>query len=281
MRPDDILLLPSAHRGALMESLLQVEQYRRENLPALSGLQKEQLQQLPGSDPKQLPGGMQIQGQYAVIPVQGVIGRHLPWWVVEFFGWVDQVQVEDALDIVMGDDSIKTVIFDCNSPGGMATGTPELSAKIREVSASGRRTIAWVDYLAASGCYWTACSCDAIYAIPSARIGSIGAVMAFADVSAYWEKEGVKLEAFASAEGKLRGMWGRATSESDREYFKASVDRWGEWFRESVRARRGDLPELAWSGDTWDGRAAVEMGLIDGLATSLAGALVLDEQRAR
>jgi signal peptide peptidase SppA len=223
---------------------------------------------------------MQIQGQYAVIPMKGIISRHLPWWVVEYYGWVDQVQVEAALDLVLGDDSVKTVIFEMNSPGGMATGTPELAAKIREVSASGRRTIAWVDYLAASGCYWTAGACDAIYAIPSARIGSIGAVMAFADVSAYWEKEGIRLEAFASAEGKMRGMGGRATTESDRAYFQASVDRWGEWFRESVRARRGDLPKASWSGDTWDGREALAMGLIDGLATSLAGALVLDSQRA-
>ena len=275
MKSTDILLLHSDAHPDLMSSLAQIDQHLMERIG------KTEVQALAGSAASTLPGGLQIQGSYAVIPVRGIIGRDLPDWVCEWYGYVDQLRVEAALDHVLASPGVSTVVFDLNTPGGMATGTPELAAKIWAVSASGRRVIGWVDYLAASGGYWVAASCDAIYSIPSGRVGSIGAVMAFADVAAYWEQNGFRLEAFASAEGKLRGMWGRATTESDRAYFLGTVERWGDWFKESVRASRGDLPEICFSGDTFDGRAALEFGMIDGLATSMAGAILMDEQRAR
>lgn len=281
MKSTDILLIDPASHGDLMTSLAQIEQHRLSQLGQIGQIGPNVLAGSGSGPAAALPGGLVIQGNYAVIPVRGPISRDLPDWVCEYFGYVDQLRVEAALDHVMASPGVTTVIFDFNTPGGLATGTPELAAKIGAVSDSGRRVIGWVDYMAASAGYWLASACDAIYAIPSGRVGSIGCVMAFADIAAMWAEMGVRLEAFASAEGKLRGMWGRATTDSDREYFQGTADRWGAWFVDAVRSSRGDLPEACFTGDTFDGRAALEMGLIDGLATSMAGAIALDEQRAR
>lgn len=231
------------------------------------------------SGKKELPYGLEVVGSFALVRIHGPIYRGLPEWMGGY-GYQSQEWITEAIDHVLARPEIETVILSIHSPGGLCTGTPETAAKIREASESGRRVIAWGDFLVASAAYWLACAADRIYTIPTARVGSIGAVIAFYDYAAMLEREGIRLEAFTSdADGKLRGAMGRATTEEDRAYFKKGVDMWGGRFRGFVEQRRGDrglaVPEI-YSGDTWDAQEALGMGLIDGVAPTLADAIQMD-----
>lgn len=215
--------------------------------------------------------GLEIANGFAYLPLRGILCRGFPAWVTDY-GLCRCEDIEAAAEIVGNDPGIHTLILGIHSPGGMATGTPEAAGRIMALGDTGTRTVAYIDHLGASGAYWLACSCHEIFMFPSGRAGSIGCVSAFYDVSGMLDREGVRLEAFTSAEGKLRAMPGRATTEEDRRYFQGSVDRWGDRFRQHVRSRR-DVDDAVWSGDTWDGPDSVALGLVDGLATDLGAVL--------
>ena len=219
-----------------------------------------------------LPFLVQAEGNVGFVEIRGIMSRRVPMWAA---GWYHGTEwTIEGLDFLMSRPEIDTVVLGIHSPGGLVTGTAELASKIREVSASGRRVIAWVDWLGASAAYWVAAAADRVWMLPSGRVGSIGAVIALYDYAKAFEKAGVTLEGFTSdADGKLRGALGRAMTEEDRAYFQASVDKAGARFREAVTARRGALPAEAFSGDTWDGEDALRLGLVDGLAMTLGEVL--------
>lgn len=272
MNPREALLILPGEEITLARSLTQLEQS-----PLLKDPQESPGLTLPGSGSGPRPAGVEIAGSFALVHVSGILGRNLPWYA-EYFGFKDQNTLADAFTYLAGLDEIQTVILRINSPGGMATGTPETAQRIRELSAEGKRVIAWVDHCGASAAYWLAAAADSIWMIPSGRVGSIGCVSSFFDVAKMLDGEGVKLEVFTSAEGKVRGMYGRATTEKDREVFAASVNKWGGQFRDYVAARRPAVgPESpAWSGETFDGEEALALGLVDGTATTLEAAILGD-----
>lgn len=213
---------------------------------------------------------MEIVGDTALIPIYGVIGRH-DWWYP-----TDCAAVSGAARHLCDRDDISTVVLDIQSPGGLAWGISETADEILAMRESGKRVLAWIDPLGASAAYWLAAAADMIIALPSGLVGSIGAVRAFYDMSELFAREGIRLEAFTSdADGKLRGVPGRATTDEDRRVFQASVDEIGAEFREFVIANRPPLGPQVFSGDVWSGKRALQLGLVDALAPDLATALAI------
>src|ERR1700694_603955 len=57
-------------------------------------------------------------GNIAVIPIHGIIGKHLSWIEMLFFGGCDLCSIDALLDSVARDNSVSTAILDVRSPGG-------------------------------------------------------------------------------------------------------------------------------------------------------------------
>lgn len=130
----------------------------------------------------------------AVIPIHGtLLNRFNGSW-----GFVTGYQyIRRMLNAALDDDDVEMIVFDVDSPGGEAAGCFELA---REIMASRRvkPSLAMVDALAASGGIALGAAPTTIYAIPSARIGSIGVYRMHVSYEGALKDAGIKVT-FATA----------------------------------------------------------------------------------
>lgn len=210
----------------------------------------------------------------AVIPVHGIIGKHLSS-LETMCGGCDLDQVEAEIKEALADGNTKAIILDINSPGGVVTGVPELAEKIREWQAGdqGKPIYAFTDSLCASAAYWLASACSDIACTATADLGSIGVYIAMVDDSEWWRMEGYKLELIKAGEFKAMGISGQPLSEAERALLQADVDTIYAMFTTDVRLGRqahGPVADAVMQGQTFLGQAAVEANLADGIVPDLA-----------
>lgn len=199
----------------------------------------------------------------ARIELTGIIGKRMPRMecgppVIDL-AELDRVLAEFALD-----DAIQTIVFDLNSPGGVAVGLKETCSRMRELALTGRRLVAYTDYQMCSAAYWLACACDEIYAAPTSIIGSIGTYAAGLDDSRAWEMEGLELVLAKSGELKAMGHPGKPWSDAEKQWLQDMVDRNGAAFRAWVTERRGPVPADGMQGQWFFAEEAPPRS-IDGL----------------
>ena len=126
-----------------------------------------------------------------------------------------------------------------------------------------------VDKVAASGGYMMACVAPKVLAAPFAILGSIGVVAAVPNLHRLLEKHGVDYENFTAGRYKRTvSLLGPITDEG-REKFKEQLEETHVLFKRFVHEMRPklDIEQLA-TGEHWYGTQAVELGLVDELATS-------------
>ncbi|MCF7675000.1 MAG: S49 family peptidase [Akkermansiaceae bacterium] len=109
-------------------------------------------------------------------------------------------EIGDAIREAGERDDIKAVFLDIDSPGGTVAGTPELAAAVASLNER-KPVYAFSSGLMCSAAYWIASQARAIYATPSAQVGSIGVVQAVIDDSAALASEGIKVEVFSVGNG--------------------------------------------------------------------------------
>jgi len=137
----------------------------------------------------------------AVIPIHGTLLNRCNW----SWGFVTGYQyIRRMLNLALDDDDVELIVFDVDSPGGEAAGCFELA---REIMASRRvkPSLAMVDALAASGGIALGVAPTAIYAIPSARIGSIGVYRMHVSYEGALKDAGIKVTFATAGEHKVDG----------------------------------------------------------------------------
>jgi len=172
------------------------------------------------------------------IRLEGVVAKRAPEMLcgprIVNLAVLDQLLIDIA-----NDDSIKTVVFDMDSPGGCGIGLEETSANMQDVKDSGTRLVAYTDYQMCSAMYWLAANCDEIYASPSSQPGSIGTYVAALDDSRAWEMEGLELKPFRDGDYKAMGHPGKSWTEEEEAYLEQRKNQWGKQFKDHVRANLG------------------------------------------
>lgn len=205
----------------------------------------------------------------AIIPVAGVIGHKLSP-VAKMLGAVDALDVMAAVELAADDDDVSTIILDIDSPGGTVAGIPELAETVEAVQASGTKKIyAYTDSQMASAAYWLAAGANGIFAAPSADVGSIGVYLPVMDTSKALAEQGVQVELFKSGKYKAAGFPGVALDEEVRKHLQLEVMETYNEFAGFVKGYRPDLGYEHLQGQTFTGRRASSIGLIDGEAKSL------------
>ena len=198
----DMLILQSTS-GKVMSDLAQfhatdqatgaqLEVSSRENLEAAYGFG-------PSDDDERKP--FVYQDGIAVIPIHGTLLNRFngAWGFVTGFQYVRRM-----LNLALDDDDVEAIVFDVDSPGGEAAGCFELC---REILASRRvkPSLAMVDSTAASGGMAIAACATLLYAIPSARIGSIGVYRMHVSYEGALEKSGIKVTFAQAGDRKTDG----------------------------------------------------------------------------
>jgi signal peptide peptidase SppA len=206
-----------------------------------------------------------IENGVAIFAISGVISREISR-MEKTSGAIDTNAIINTAEAIKADPLARAVVLRISSPGGGVYGVQEAAEAIQSM---GKPTIAHVSTIGASAAYWLASAADLIYSDPSADVGSIGVYSYRLDVSKRMEKEGYKPELFVSEGSPLKaaGAPGIPLSDEQRAYMQERVDSIAEDFRSYVQGRRKMIQPGAFSGGVYGGKKAVELGLVDALAS--------------
>jgi signal peptide peptidase SppA len=177
-----------------------------------------------------------VDGETAIIPIKGVIGKGL-CDMEKAFGMVDVDDVSEMVQWAMEDDSIKSVMFDIASPGGTVSGVPELAEQIRELGKM-KPTVSYTEDMACSAAYWIGSQAYAFMASKSAQVGSIGVYLPFTDMSRMAEMQGIKVDVIKAGKFKGAGIPGTSLTEDQRTMLQDRVDYIHSEFKGDVKAMR-------------------------------------------
>jgi len=163
----------------------------------------------------------------------------------------------------------KAVALVINSPGGSPVQSSLIAARIRRLSdEKDIPVIAFVEDVAASGGYWLATAADEIWVDDSSIIGSIGVISMGFGVNELINRHGVERRVYTA--GKSKSMLDPFQPEkpADVKRLKGLLEHIHDSFKAQVMKRRvGKLPEGKdlFTGEIWVGKAAQDVGLIDGI----------------
>lgn len=203
----------------------------------------------------------------AVIPIVGPIVPRADFFT-EVSGLVSAQGLQKDFAAAIDDASVKSILFDVDSPGGAVTGIAELSQMIFE--ARGKKKIyAYVRGMGASAAYWALSAADQIFVSETAEVGSIGIVAAFRDTSKRDAQEGVqRIEIVSSVSPKKRLS---PTTDEGRAAFQGLVDELAEVMVKNIARNRGVSPEGVVSGFgegfMFVGQKAVDRNMADKVST--------------
>ena len=201
----------------------------------------------------------------SIIRVQGVLAKGVG---DNDEGMIDVEIITDELTAAMNDDSIKTIIFDFDSPGGQVTGIEELGNYILECGRN-KPILAYCDTLCGSAAYWLASCCNGFAATPSSEIGSIGVFSLIEDHSERLKREGIKVNAFFGGLYKLLGMPFKEMTEVEKKWVDDGVQEQYAKFKNTVSTNRGGVKDENMQGQVFGAKQALEANLIDCIVQDL------------
>lgn len=201
----------------------------------------------------------------AVIPIHGTVMNRCNY----SWGFVTGYQfIRRMMNAALDDDDVELIVFDVDSPGGEAAGCFELA---REIMASRRvkPSLAMVDSLAASGGMALAAAASAIYAIPSARIGSIGVYRMHVSYEDALKQQGIKVTFAKAGDHKVDGHpYADLPDNVLKEWEEAAGKTWDDFIALVAEAR--DLSDEEVRGTqarVYRADEALDKGLIDAVKT--------------
>lgn len=215
-------------------------------------------------------------GAVALLPLRGVIANRMNL-MSDISGGTSSEAFGRMFDAAIDDPKVSAVVLDVDSPGGVVSGTDELSSRIHAARGS-KPIIAHVNAQAASAAYWIATAADEMVLTPSAEVGSIGVLGVHNDITAALEKAGVKRTVMSAGKYKAEMAPSTPLSEEAQAYQQQRIDAYYASFVNAVARNRG-VDAATVRKDFGQGRMvaaadAVRLGMADRIATleeTLAG----------
>lgn len=198
---------------------------------------------------------LSVEDGIGVVAIEGPILRKPDLFARVFFGATSSEDITAAMREAGEREDIQAVFLDIDSPGGTVAGTPELAAAVASLNAK-KPVYAFSSGLMCSAAYWVASQARAIYATPSAQIGSIGVVQAVIDNSAALDRAGLKVEVFSVGKYKAMGAPGTPLNDDQRELISSNLAEIARDFHAAVLAKGRAIPAEAMEGQTFSGKQA-------------------------
>jgi len=208
-------------------------------------------------------------GAVAVIPIYGVIAPRANM-MTDFSGGTTFEALTTQLHEALANKTIKTIVFDVDSPGGNVAGATEFAREVMRARTK-KPIIAQAQYLMASAAYWVMACATEIVAAPSAKIGSVGVYSIHEDLSKMLEMEGIKITYISAGKYKVDGNETEPLSKEALARIQAKVDDPYARFKTDVSKGRGvplaDVDAGYGEGDTVSADEALRLGMIDRIGT--------------
>ena len=206
-------------------------------------------------------------GKVAIIPIKGSLMNKAPS-IYEELGLVTTYQTIQSQTQMAVDDGAVGIIYHVDSPGGTVSGCVETADIIAGLSIP---TVAYCEWTACSAAYWLASQTDYIVAGKSANIGNIGAVLAWADLTKFWESMGVEFKALVSDGASLKSTFHTEPNAEQITFLQESINDAGKLFSNSVmeaRKKAGvEMDDEVFKAGWYSGQKAISLGLADDIGT--------------
>lgn len=166
------------------------------------------------------------------------------------------------------DRHVTAIVLDVDSPGGSALAPAEVAEAIARARQS-VPVVAWTGGQMCSAAYWIGSACDAIVAMDTSVVGSIGVAMVHYDRSNADTKDGITRTVLSAGKYKRIASDEKPLSDEGREYMQAQLDLYYTKFIDAVAAGRGvdaaTVLERMADGRIFIGSEALNAGLVDAI----------------
>jgi len=164
------------------------------------------------------------------------------------------------------DDAVDALLVKLNTPGGEVVPSDDIRLAAEHFDGP---TVAYATDVCASGGYWIASGCDALWAREGSLVGSIGVIGSRINATDLAEKVGISYERLAAGEYKDAGTPLREMEPDEREYLQGLIDDYYEHFVERVTEGREIDAETVRDTEArvYLGGDAADVGLVDELGT--------------
>jgi capsid assembly protease len=174
------------------------------------------------------------------------------------------------LDRAVADDSVKRIVIDVDSPGGVVDLIPETADAVWKARKA-KPVTAMVNTLAASAAYWIASQADEIVSTPSGEAGSIGVYSIHRDMSAMFDQSGVVHTIVSAGRYKTEANPFEELDDEAQAFLQQGVDDYYSMFVSAVARGRGVTTDAVrkgyGEGRVLTAKRAVSAGLVDRIAT--------------
>lgn len=203
---------------------------------------------------------LNIENGVGVIDVSGPLIRKPDIFSQVFFGATDTEYLTAAVREAASRPDVEAIFLDIDSPGGSVTGIPELAQAVADAGKQ-KPVYAFSSGQMCSAAYWMASQAQAIYATPSAQVGSIGVLLPMVDDSEAFKNAGIKVEVFAAGKFKGIGLPGVSLTDDQRAHLQSNIAEIAGDFHDAVLARGRKIPPEAMEGQAFSGKQAQRMNL--------------------
>lgn len=177
----------------------------------------------------------------------------------------------DKLKRFREDDHIKGILVQINSPGGVVGPSQEIYMELKRTREEFHKPVVVHGLaLVASGAYYAAVGADKFVVTPGCMVGSIGAIMQFANLEKLWQW--AKVDRFVIKTGKFKdiGSDARPMTEDEKGLLQTMLDQVLVQFKSAIRDGRkldAHIVDENADGRIFTGEQAVKLGFADKVGT--------------
>ena len=217
-------------------------------------------------DIRKIPAGFIMDGDIAIMQVEGTITPKADLFSFLFGGSTIDVMTRDFKALV-ADDSVKAIVLDIDSPGGVVNGGFEFAELIFEAR-SAKPIVAISGTIMASMAMLIALAAeDVVITSESVVSGSLGILLNHVDISGLQKEMGVKTTSITAGKFKAISSPFEPLSKEGREDLQRQVDHVNEAMVNMVARFKGVSVETVNSemgdGKTFLGSEGIKAGLVD------------------
>ena len=176
-------------------------------------------------------------------------------------------ELVSALQLAEADPEVGAVVLAIDSPGGTTTASDIIYHELMGFKErSGKKVVAVLFDVAASGGYYAALPADWIVAHPTTVTGSVGVIFMRPKLHGLFDKIGVDVEVTKSGEDKDMGSPFRPTTAEEAALFQGIIDDYAARFQSLVQKHRKLSPEAMATVRTarvFTANQAKAVGLVD------------------
>lgn len=171
--------------------------------------------------------------------------------------------------LTLADPEKDSVLLKLESPGGVVHGYGLAASQLQRLKAKHIPLTIAVDKVAASGGYMMACVADKIISAPFAVIGSVGVVAQVPNIHRLLKKHDIDVDVMTAGEYKRTVTLVGENTEKGKQKFQQELEETHKLFKQFVAEHRPQLEiEKIATGEHWFGQQALELNLVDEIATS-------------